>query len=137
MGSLFFASTDAGSTERTSRFLEPLLMWLLPRLSNESLWVAIDMIRKGAHLGAYGILAILAWRSVRQPRRNDPRPWNWKEAAISWGIATVYAMTDEFHQSLVVSRSGRISDVLLDSAGAAIGLWFVWLVGRWRRSWWI
>ena len=39
----------------------------------------------------------------------------------SWAFATLYAITDEFHQSFVLDRIGRASDVLLDSVGALVG----------------
>ena len=41
---------------------------------------------------------------------------------IPWVITTAYAGTDELHQLFVPGRSGQVSDVLLDSAGALIGL---------------
>ena len=37
-------------------------------------------------------------------------------------ITTAYAATDEMHQLFVPGRSGQVSDVLLDSAGAIAGL---------------
>lgn len=33
-----------------------------------------------------------------------------------------YAATDEFHQTFVAGRSGQLSDVLIDSLGATIGV---------------
>ena len=36
--------------------------------------------------------------------------------------AALYAATDEVHQLFVPGRSGQVSDVLLDSAGAIAGL---------------
>ena len=41
---------------------------------------------------------------------------------IPWVITTAYAATDEMHQLFVPGRSGQVSDVLLDSAGAMAGL---------------
>ena len=41
---------------------------------------------------------------------------------LPWLIAAGYAATDEFHQLFVPGRSGQVSDVILDSAGAAIGV---------------
>ena len=38
------------------------------------------------------------------------------------GATAVYAATDEFHQLFVAGRSGRISDVCIDSAGALAGV---------------
>ena len=44
---------------------------------------------------------------------------------LPWLIAAGYAATDEFHQLFVPGRSGQISDVLLDSAGALAGVWIM------------
>ena len=41
---------------------------------------------------------------------------------MPWIITTAYAATDELHQLLVPGRSGQLSDVILDSAGALAGL---------------
>ena len=45
-----------------------------------------------------------------------------RELLFPWVIAAAYAATDEFHQLFVPGRSGQISDVVLDSAGALAGL---------------
>ena len=42
-------------------------------------------------------------------------------------IATLYAASDEWHQSFVPSRSASIVDVLIDCVGAMCGaFWFEW-----------
>lgn len=40
-------------------------------------------------------------------------------------ISACYAVSDEVHQTFVDGRAGRVSDVLLDSAGAVCGIFFV------------
>jgi len=50
-------------------------------------------------------------------------------------IVTMYAITDELHQSFVPSREGSVWDVLLDTTGGAFGLLFLWILGRWRKLW--
>ncbi|HJA82198.1 MAG TPA: VanZ family protein [Candidatus Mediterraneibacter intestinipullorum] len=40
---------------------------------------------------------------------------------VSWLITAAYAATDEIHQLFVPGRSGQVSDVVLDSAGAMAG----------------
>ena len=63
-----------------------------------------------------------AWRKFR------------KEMFLPWFIAALYAASDEIHQLFVPGRSGQLSDVILDSAGALAGvaaftvLW--WLINR-------
>lgn len=74
-------------------------------------------VRKGAHMTEYAILAILlyAWLRGWQVSRI-------KTACVAAGFAVLYACSDEFHQLFVAGRAGRISDVLIDSAGAILGL---------------
>jgi VanZ family protein len=46
----------------------------------------------------------------------------------------MYAVSDEWHQSFVPTRVGTPWDVLIDAAGAALGLSLAGLWWRWRRS---
>ena len=79
------------------------------------------LVSKVAHVIEY---AILAW--LIQRARGDRRAW-WQ----SWLIAVAYAATDEFHQLFVPGRGSRITDVMIDAAGAAIGLALaVWRMNR-------
>ena len=43
---------------------------------------------------------------------------------IAFIAAVIFACTDEFHQTLVPGRTGQALDVLIDSAGAALGILF-------------
>lgn len=45
-----------------------------------------------------------------------------KTAFLAWGMAILYAITDEFHQSFVPGRSPRLTDVGIDSLGTLLGL---------------
>ncbi len=51
-------------------------------------------------------------------------------------IAAVYGMTDEFHQTLVPSRSGDAYDVLANVVGSSQGavLWYAYQYFRQRRK---
>ena len=57
-----------------------------------------------------------------------------KEMFLPWLIAALYAAYDEIHQLLVPGRSGQLSDVILDSAGALAGVAaftvLCWLINR-------
>lgn len=133
MSLLFTASTDLGASGGTSRIIGPLLRWLFPQLSEPTVdWVVL-LVRKTAHLTEYAILALLLWRALRKPSKQDPRPWDWRLAAWAVLLAGLYAASDEFHQSFVPSRMGSLFDVLLDTSGAAFGLLALWLWRRCRR----
>lgn len=43
-------------------------------------------------------------------------------------ICLLYAVLDEFHQLYVPGRTSQVSDVLIDFAGANIGMWFSYFV---------
>ncbi|AQQ54044.1 VanZ family protein [Planococcus lenghuensis] len=78
-------------------------------------------IRKCAHFIAYLILAVLALYALRQSGIHGIR-----SIFSAFIIAVLYAISDEYHQSFVPGRGPAVTDVLIDSAGAAagIGLYF-------------
>jgi VanZ family protein len=92
-------------------------------------------VRKCAHLNEYAVLALLLWRAVRRPVKNDLRPWGWPEAGLALAIVFLYAASDEFHQIFVPMRTALVSDVFIDTAGGAAGLLALWIIGRWRKHW--
>src|SRR5216117_3059911 len=98
MGLIFGGSTDLLSSHRTSRILVPLLRWLNPNISDETIRAVQTIVRKGGHVAEYSVLAVLLWRARRKPFKNDPRPWSWREAARAVLYSGLYAATDEFHQ---------------------------------------
>ena len=74
-------------------------------------------VRKGAHMTEYAILAILfyAWLGRWQLSRR-------RMICTAVFLTILYACSDEFHQLFVAGRAGRVSDVLVDSAGAVLGV---------------
>ena len=135
MGLIFSASTDVMSSRRTSRIIGPLLRWLNPNVSDETIRAVQIVVRKGGHVAEYSVLAALLWRARRKPIKNDPRPWSWREAALVVFYSGLYAATDEFHQWFIPSRGASVWDALLDMLGAALGLLLLWRLGRTRRQW--
>jgi VanZ family protein len=70
-------------------------------------------VRKLAHMTEYAILGCL-WYLF------------FIKKGVRWlpvCLAFLYACTDEFHQLFVPGRSGRMIDVLIDTAGAFLGVW--------------
>lgn len=75
------------------------------------------IVRKNAHGFLYMVLAILVSEALFQCNKKG------KDAIIYiLFICLFYAVTDEFHQSFVPGRTSLVSDVLIDFAGALIGL---------------
>ena len=62
----------------------------------------------------------------------EARPWRWRHAGLTLLIVFLYAATDELHQLFVPTREGTIRDVLIDTTGAAIGLFVVWAILQFR-----
>jgi VanZ family protein len=135
MALIFGFSTEAGAPRHTSRILGPLLRWINPGLSDETIQRVQLVVRKSAHLTEYAVLALLVWRARRRPVRGDRRPWRRSDMFFALAVAALFAATDEWHQSFVPSREGRFTDVLIDSTGAAVGLLAGWSWGRWRKHW--
>lgn len=72
-----------------------------------------------AHVMEYAILGALLFLAFDSYRRAG----NVFVVAISaWAFATVYGMSDEFHQSFVPNRDANWLDVGFDSFGAALGI---------------
>jgi len=120
MCTIFSASTDAMSNQHTSRFFEPFLRSLFPGITQERINQLHLLVRKGGHLTEYAILAVLLWWALgwwQEVRANRPR-----RAVLCLLLAALYAASDEFHQSFVPSRGAAVTDVLIDTSGAALGL---------------
>ena len=84
-----------------------------PNLSSGLGW--IDHVgRKFIHASEYALLCFLWWRALRT--RMD------RIAALApaWAIATIYAISDEYHQRFVTGRHSSWVDVMIDSLGAGV-----------------
>ena len=49
-------------------------------------------------------------------------------------VTAAYAATDEFHQLFVPGRAGRVTDVLIDSAGAFLALLAIHIILYYHKS---
>ena len=132
---IFSASGDSHSYQHSSRLIAPLVKFFFPAISQESLDLVVLGVRKCAHLTEYAILALLFWRALRKPVKNDPRPWSWPLAKLCVLLVALYAASDEFHQLFVPGRDATVRDVAIDTTGAALGMLIFWGIGRGRRRW--
>ena len=123
-----YASTDTFSSSHTSVIILPLLRWLFPFASPETLERVHFFIRKMAHLSEYFLFSLLLVRGVR----GNDRGWKLRWAIWALAIAAGYSALDEFHQSFVPSRTASPWDSLLDTTGATVAQVVLWLWVRLR-----
>lgn len=75
------------------------------------------IIRKIAHFTEYIILGLLVINVIKDYKTIDT-----KVLIISIILCFIYACSDEIHQLFVSERSGRITDILIDTAGSFVGI---------------
>jgi VanZ family protein len=114
-----FASSDNFNAGNTSRIIGPLILWLFPNTSPDTLAIVHFITRKIAHFTEYAILGFLAARAFRtSPQPAIKQRWFW----ICVVLVVLYALMDEYHQSYVPSRTASIFDSLIDMAGGLTAL---------------
>lgn len=133
MALIFSASADSHSYEHSSRCVEPFLRWLFPQMSQTRIGQIHHLIRKCCHLAEYAVLALLLWRALNRSK-NKLSPWSWPKVLGALLIVLLYAASDEFHQIFVPTRTPLVLDVLIDTAGGAIGLLALWIFHFCRKS---
>lgn len=132
MAVIYTGSSDAHSSEHSSRFIEPIIRWLFPRMSQPHIEDVHLFVRKCGHLTEYAILALLVWRALHQSKNRLPT-WSWPKVGGTLLVVFLYASTDEFHQRFVPTRTAHFTDVLIDTTGAAIALLVLRLLTLHRR----
>src|ERR1044072_999740 len=99
---IFIASTGELSASNTSRILRPLLIWLFPGISEETLLRTHFFVRKAAHFTEYGLLAVFAARAfITSTQRWLRRTWFF----VALLVIVLYSLSDEYHQSFVSTRT--------------------------------
>ena len=130
----FFASQDGAASSRTSEGLARLLLrWTRPgfdALTAKEQTKLLDAmqvaVRKAAHFiefAALGFFLHLLFDALHF-RRKTP---------LAWLAGTVYACTDEWHQSFVGAREAAWLDVCIDSGGVLFGVLLALLMLRLHR----
>jgi VanZ family protein len=120
VGVIFIGSTSVLSAEHTSRYTVPFLLWLKPGMSPTTIWKIVVIARKCAHVSEYAVLAFLLSRALRSVPALRTKTLMVCGAVLVG--CSVFAASDEFHQTFVKSRTPSVHDVLLDVAGALLGL---------------
>lgn len=95
-------------------------------LSTDELEMLHTILRKCAHFSEFFVLGILMLQTIRQ--------WGFARVMLTSLLSCMaVASVDETIQLFVEARSGQVSDVLLDSAGALVGITLILLIKKNRE----
>ncbi len=125
---IFVESTDLMSSTNTGHLLYTIATRIFGPIDPGHFAVFHAILRKVGHFAGYGILGLLFFRAIRRTvlelkgasPEESPR-----QRVVRWACEAVFctfvvAATDEWHQSLLPSRTGAFHDVLLDTIGAVV-----------------
>lgn len=78
--------------------------------------------RKCMHASIYLILAFLLLNALIKSNAKGIKLY-----LLTLFLCFFYALTDEYHQTFVVGRTGQLLDVYIDTLGSGIGIILFWL----------
>lgn len=127
-------STRTFSSENTSGWLRPVMEAVFGRMSDLAWAAAHHLIRKTGHFVGFGGVCV-----------SFVRAWLWKDvaraAAPVWRIeasvrgvlcTALIASMDEWHQTFLSNRTGKVADVVLDTCGGIAACVVLWGLFWWR-----
>ena len=132
MGIIFIFSSQNGvkSDGVSGRFVSVIKNVVEPLIkdgaSHEEIYNKINhLVRKTAHFSIYLCLGISVLNLLLS------YDFSFKKAIVfAIGICFLYACSDEFHQLFSEGRSGKFTDVILDTIGSSVGVFFNYLLSR-------
>jgi VanZ family protein len=114
-------STASMSAENTSQWLYPLWVRLFGQITPAHWNEVHHLIRKTGHFVGYGLVSVAFFYSWRQTlHRMAVKHWTlWRRASVLAVLCTLLiAISDEYHQSFLPSRTSSPVDVGIDLCGA-------------------
>jgi VanZ family protein len=137
-------STEYASAANTFGLLYRTLRLLHIPIDFRLLFELNHLLRKSGHFIGYAILSVLTFFALRNTYRDRIRPrlqqeWGtmlsdlWRPAwsAGAMLLTIVTASADEIHQTFLPSRTGRWQDVMIDSSGALLAQFLLYLLAWW------
>lgn len=120
---IFMMSTAVFTSYHTKSMLAHLLEALGFAFSSDFLRLLNLCLRKFAHFLEYAALSFFLYRSFAEQNR---LAWQSRHAAWVIVLATLYSLTDEFHQALVRGRTASLMDSAIDSMGALLAMGLIY-----------
>ncbi len=117
MSIIMWMSTETFSSENTASVIGSLLRLLVPRISPQEIDLIHALMRKLSHVAEYFVLSLLLFRAFRG---DSAASWYWRWSFFALVVVILWASLDEFHQSLVPTRTASMTDVGIDTAGGGI-----------------
>lgn len=112
-------SLSDGITVRVARVVRPGYTRLSAEEQRSYLELLSTVIRKNAHFCEFALLGFNLACYLRLRRRETAAR---RAVLLAWGIATLYAASDELHQLFISERAAQVLDVAIDSAGSLAGI---------------
>jgi len=126
-GVIFFMSTKNFGTSFTNNLLAQILALVHLTVSRHTFGLLAHVFRKLGHLTEYSIFAVFLYHALGDDHRSV---WNPRKALACILLATLYSLTDEFHQRFVPGRGPSIVDCGIDGIGATLGMVIVYFAGE-------
>ncbi|MBI2009722.1 MAG: VanZ family protein [Candidatus Chisholmbacteria bacterium] len=80
------------------------------------------VLKKSAHMFEYAVLFFLLVRALTKTRLKKASP---KIFLLAGLITILYAISDEWHQTFVPGRGGRLTDVGYDTMGMVLSFLYI------------
>jgi VanZ family protein len=133
IGVIAFESTDLMSAQHTGTILYSVMTALFGWISPDRFEIFHHLLRKSGHFLGYGTLAVLSFRALRASVHGG-MAWLVGGALL---LTSAVASLDEWHQTLIPSRTGSARDVVLDTLGGIVLLLLAVLWTRKRSGNWV
>lgn len=122
-----FSSQDGEKSGGLSRKVTQIIVENIFHLSDDINMQYMEqmetIIRKLAHFSIYTIVGLLLMGLVSTYKIDEM-----KRIYISMIVGIVYATSDEIHQAFIPDRAAKLTDVMIDTFGVALGVTIILLV---------
>jgi VanZ family protein len=123
MGLIFTFSGDSFASSRTLAVLHYCNGLFHLSLTEETLLLLNGITRKTAHFGIYFVLGLLVYRALAGRLAR----FTVRSACATLAVGLLYALADEYYQSLTQLRTASLYDSGLDFAGVVAAQIFILL----------